>query len=108
MNGPKRQTVRMPTARPRECGASCTTSHAIAMFCIQVPATDVELAGEEEAVVAVAPQRGEGPAPTRGGAASLRGRLEQLLECGERGFDRFALLRRESLQLLGEPGGALA
>jgi len=41
VNGPKRQTESRPTASPRECGSSTTTSHAIAMFCIHVPATDV-------------------------------------------------------------------
>ena len=41
VNGPNRQTVRRPTARPREWGASSTTTHASPMFCIQVPATEV-------------------------------------------------------------------
>ena len=39
--GPKRQTTSRPTARPREWGASSTTSQASAMFCIQVPATEI-------------------------------------------------------------------
>ena len=41
VKGPKRQTERRPTARPREWGASSTTTQASPMFCIQVPATEV-------------------------------------------------------------------
>ena len=41
VNGPNRQTESRPTARPRECGVSSTTTQAIAMFCIHVPQTDV-------------------------------------------------------------------
>ena len=37
---PEAADASTPTARPRECGASATTSQARAMFCIHVPATD--------------------------------------------------------------------
>ena len=41
MNGPKRQIASNATASPFWCGASWTTAQARAMFCIQVPATEV-------------------------------------------------------------------
>ena len=92
MNGAKRQNARNPTATAE--WVSSITYQASAMFCIQVPTSEITWPVKNRPVVAVLAYAGERPGwkgEDGGGHSTSSTRAEQRLDGG---VERLELLRR--------------